>query len=76
MKITNFEYHLQEIKERHVNQGYNKKSIDQQFRKVKTTDRNESLKEKKHGNETQNKTPLVLNYNRFLPNINSIVWKH
>ena len=59
MKITNFEYHLQEIKERHVNQGYNKKSIDQQFQKVKTTDRNVSLKEKKHGKETeQNSTSI------------------
>ena len=33
-------------KERLVNQGYNKKSIDQQFSVVKTIDRNELLKEK------------------------------
>ena len=29
-----------------------------------------------HGKETQNKTPLVLTYNRFLPNISNIVQKH
>ena len=45
-KTTDFEYHLQEFKERLVNQGYNKKSVDQQFSKVKTIDRNELLKEK------------------------------
>ena len=38
-------------------------------------DRNELLKEKTHGKETQNKTPLVLTYNRFLPNISNIVRK-
>ena len=67
---------MQELKERPVNQGYNKKSIDQQFSKVKTIDRNELLKEKTHDKETQNKTPLVLTYNRFLPNISNIVQKH
>ena len=68
-KTTDFDYHLQELKERLVNQGYNKKSIDQLFSKVKTIDRNELLKEKTHIKEVQNKTPLVLTYNRFLPNI-------
>ena len=43
-KTTTFEYHLQELKERLVNQAYNKKSIDQQFSKVKKIDRNELLK--------------------------------
>ena len=59
-KTTDFEYQLQELKERLVNQGYNKKAIDQLFSKVKTIDRNELLKDKTHGKETQNKTPLVL----------------
>ena len=45
MKKTDFECHLQELKERLENKGYNKKSIDQQFSKVKTTNRNELLKE-------------------------------
>ena len=67
---------MQKLKERLVNQGYNKKSIDQQFSKVNTTDRNELLKEKAHDKETQNKTLLVLTYNRFLPNISNIVRKH
>ena len=44
--------------------------------KVKTIDRNELLKEKTCDRETQNKTPLVLTYNSFLPNINNLVWKH
>ena len=39
-------------------------------------DRNELLKEKTHDKEPQNKTPLVLTYNRFLPNISNIVRKH
>ena len=56
-KTTDLVYHLQELKERLVNQGYNKKSINQQFSKVKTIDRNELLKEKTLGKETQNKTP-------------------
>ena len=45
-KTTHFEYQLQELKERLINQGYNKKSIDQQSSKVKTIDGNELLKEK------------------------------
>ena len=76
LKTTDFERHLQELKERLVNQGYNKKSMNQQLSKVKTIDRNELLKEKTHDKEFQNKTPLVLTYNRFLPNISNIVWKH
>ena len=59
---------MRELKERLVNQGYNKISIDQQFSKVKTIDRNEFLKEK-HDKEAQNETPLVLTYNRNFPNI-------
>ena len=39
-------------------------------------DRNELLKEKTQDKESQNKTPLVLIYNCFLPNISNIVWKH
>ena len=34
-KTADFEHHMQELKERLVNQGYNKKYIDQQFSKVK-----------------------------------------
>ena len=75
LKTTDFEHIFQELKERLLNQGYNKKSIDQQLSKVKTIDRNELLKEKTHDKESQNKTPLVLTYNRFLPNINNVVWK-
>ena len=75
-KTTAFEYDLQELKERLVNQGYNKKSTDQQFSKVKKIDRNELLKEKTHDKKAQNKTPLVLTYNRFLPHISNIVRKH
>ena len=37
--------------------------------------RNELLKEKTHDKETQNKTPLVLTYNRFSQNISNIVQK-
>lgn len=37
-------------------------------------ERNELLKEKTHVKEMQNKTTLVLTYNRFLPNIINIVW--
>ena len=59
-----------------MNQGYNKKSIDQKFSKVKTIDRNELIKEKAHDKESQNKTPLVLTYNRFLPNISNIGRKY
>ena len=33
-KTTDFEYHTQELKERIVKQGYNKKSINQQLSKV------------------------------------------
>ena len=62
-KTTDFEHHLQELKEKLLNQGYNKKSIDQQFSKVKTIDRNEHLKEKAHNK--QNKTPLVLTLTAF-----------
>ena len=45
-KTTDFEHHLHELKERLVNQGYNKIAIDQQFSKFKTISRNELLKEK------------------------------
>ena len=58
-KTIDFEYHLQELKENLVNEGCNKISINQQFSKVKTIDRNELLKEKTHDKEAQNKTPLV-----------------
>ena len=75
-KTTDLEYHLQDLKERLVNQGYNEKSIDQQFSKVKTIERNELLKEKTHEKETQNKIPPVLIYNSFLTNINNTVRKH
>ena len=59
---NDFEYHLQELKEGLVNQGYNKKFINQKFSKVKAIDRNELLKEKAHDKETKGKTPLVLTY--------------
>ena len=58
---------MQELKERLENQGCNKISIDKQFSVVKAIDRNELLKEKTHDKESQNKTPLVLTYNHFLP---------
>ena len=74
-KTTDFEHHLQELKEKLVNQGYNKKSIDRQFSKVKTIDRTGLLK-KIHDKDTQNKTPLFLTYNRFLLNISNIARKH
>ena len=67
---------MQELQERLVNQVYYKKSIDKHFSKVKTIDRNELLKEKTQDKETQNKTQLVLTYNRYLPNISNIVRKH
>ena len=51
-KTTDLEHHLQDLKERLVNQAYNEKSIDQQFSKVKTIERNELLKEKTHEKET------------------------
>ena len=72
-ETTDFEYHLQDLKERLVNQSYNKKSIDQQFSKVKTIERNELLKEKTHDKESHNKTLLVLTYIRFLSNTSNIV---
>ena len=75
-KTTRFEYYLPELKERLWNKGYNKKSINQQFSKVKTIDKNELLKEKAHSKEMQSKVPVVLTYNRFLPNISNIVRKH
>ena len=75
-KTTDVEFQLHELKERLVNQGYNKKSIDQQFSKGKTIDRNELQKEKTHDKEAQNKTPLVLTDNRFFPKISNIVQKH
>ena len=75
-KTTRFEYYLPELKERLWNKGYNKKSINQQFSKVKTIDKNELLKEKAHSKEMQSKAPVVLTYNRFLPNISNIVRKH
>ena len=59
---------LQELKERLVNQGSNKKSIDQESSKVKTMYRNELVKEKTHDKKTQNKTPVVLTYNRISQN--------
>ena len=67
---------MRELKEKLVNQGYNQKSIDPQFSKVNKIDKNELLKEKTHDKETQNKTPVVLTYNRFLPNISNIARKH
>ena len=57
------------------NINYNKISIGQQLSEVKTIDRNKILKEKTHDQEAQNKTPLVLTYNRFSPNITHIVQK-
>ena len=67
---------MQELKERVINEGYNKKPMDQQFSKVKTIDRNELKKRKKHDKETRNKTPLELIYNLFLSNISNIVRKY
>ena len=67
---------MQELKKRLVNQGYNKKSFHQQLSKVKTIDRNELPKEKTHDKETERKTPVVLTYNRFLPDISKIVRKN
>ena len=64
------------MQELEKNYGYDKKSIDQQFSKVKKIDRNELLREKTHDKESQNKTPLVLTYNRFFSNISNIARKH
>ena len=59
-----------------MNQDYNKISIDKQFSKVKVIDRNELLKEKTYDKAEQSKTPLVLTYNRFFPNMGNIAWYH
>ena len=54
---------MQELKERLVNQVYNKTFIDHQFSEVKTIDKNKLLKEKKtHDKESQKATPLVLTF--------------
>ena len=74
-KTIDSEYHLQVLKERLISQGYHKNSMDQQFSKVKTIDRQYFLKEKTHNKETVSKILLVLTYNCLLPDIMKLTAK-
>lgn len=74
---TDNEYHKnhQILKEKLLQREYKEENIDRQMEKVNMIDRKELLQAKEKNNQ-KNKIPLVITYNRTLPNISEVVKKN
>ena len=71
-----FDHHLRELRERFLKQGYDQELVDEQLEKVDKLVRDDPLQEKDQEQQDPKRTPLILTYNRFLPNLTAVVRKN
>ena len=62
-----FDHHLRKLRERFLKQGYDQKLVDVQLEKVHKLVR---------GQQDPKRIPLILTYNRFLPNFTAVARKN
>ena len=67
--------HLKDLKHAFIKRGYQSKILDHHFEKVMRVDR-KILLENKEKPSTQENLPLVLTFNKTLPNIKNVIDKH
>ena len=67
--------HLKDLKDAFIKRGYQSKILDHHFEKVMSVDR-KILLENKENPSTQENLPLVLTFNKTLPNIKNVIDKH
>ena len=71
-----FDHYSRELRERFLKQGYPQKLVDEQLEKVDKLVRDALLQEKDQEQQDPKRIPLVLTYNRFLPNLTVVVRKN
>ena len=71
----NFNHHSGELKDRFLKQGYNQKLVVEQLEKVDEFIKDDILQEKDQEQQDIKPIPLILTYNRFLPNPTGAVRK-
>ena len=70
-----FNHRSGELKDRFLKQGYNQKLVDEQLEKVDEFIKDDILQEKDQEQQDIKPIPLILTYNRFLPNLTGAVRK-
>ena len=70
-----FNHHSGELKDRFLKQSYNQKLVDEQLEKVDEFIKDDILQEKDQEQQDIKPIPLILTYNRFLPNLTGAVRK-
>ena len=73
---SDFNHYSNELKERFIQQGYCSQLLTNHIQKIEQLDRTELLKEKSSTTTNEPRIPLLLTYNRFLPNISNIVQRN
>ena len=68
-----FDHHSREPKERFLKQGYDQKLVDEQLEKVDKLVRDDLLQERDQERQDLIRIPLILTYNRLLPNLTAVV---
>ena len=67
--------HLKDLKDAFIKRGYQSKILDHHFERAMNVDR-KLLLENKEKPSTQENLPLVLTFNKTLPNIKNVIDKH
>ena len=68
-----FDHHSIELEERFLKQLYDQKLIDEQLEKVDKLVRDDLRQEQDREQQDPKGIPLILTYNRFLPNLTAVV---
>ena len=71
-----FDHNSRKQKERFLKQGYDQKLVDEQLEEVDKLVRDDLLQEKDQQQQDPKQIPLILTYNRFLPNLTAVVCKN
>ena len=67
--------HLKDLKDAFIKRGYQSKILDHHFERAMSVVR-KILLENKEKPSTQGNLPLVLNFNKTLPNIKNVIYQH
>ena len=59
-----------------MEQGYDQKLVDEQLREIDKLVRGDLLQEKDQEQQDPKRIPLILPYNRLLPNLTAVVHKN
>ena len=71
-----FDHHSRGLKKRFLKHGDDQKLVDEQLEKADKLVRDDLLQEKDQEEQDQIRIPLILTYNRFLPNLTAVVRKN